>query len=104
MSFEHHCIIELMGHQRIAGLVTEEEIAGQPFIRVDIPAVDGIAAFTKFYSPNAIYCITPVEEVTCLAAVNRDRTRPFATWGLQFDTPELADKVSVDYDDDDHPF
>lgn len=97
--FEHHCIIELMGHQRIAGLVTEQEIGGQSFIRVDVPAVDGIPAFTKILSSNAIYSITPVDEATCLASVQRDRVRPIVIWGMQFNAPELEDKITIEPDD-----
>lgn len=107
MPFEHHCIIELMGHQRIAGMVTEQEIGDQSFIRVDVPEVEGIATFTKIYSANAIYSITPVDEATCLAIVSHDRARPIAIWGLNFHDPQLADKVTVEeYDDhfDDNPF
>jgi hypothetical protein len=60
-SFENFCIIELFGHQRIAGRVTEQVIAGQGFIRVDVPETKRHPkAFTRLFGPNAIYSITPV--------------------------------------------
>jgi len=61
-TFESYCIIELFGHQRIAGKVTEQVIAGQGFIRVDVPATKRQPAFTRMFGSGAIYSITPVEK------------------------------------------
>jgi len=60
--FESYCIIELFGHQRIAGKVTEQVVAGQGFIRVDVPATSRQPAFTRMFGSGAIYSITPVEK------------------------------------------
>jgi hypothetical protein len=30
-------IIELMGHRRLAGWLSEEEVAGAAFLRIDVP-------------------------------------------------------------------
>lgn len=35
--FDHWCIVESFGHERIAGRVTEQTIGGCSFIRVDVP-------------------------------------------------------------------
>ena len=35
--FDHWCIVELFGHNQIAGKVTEQAIGGQSFVRVDVP-------------------------------------------------------------------
>lgn len=64
--FEVHALVELFGHQRIAGKVSEQVIAGTGFIRVDVPATKK-AAYTRFFNPAAIYGITPVDEATALA-------------------------------------
>lgn len=64
MSFEQHAIVELFGHQRIVGKVTDVQIGGASFIRVDVPETPGIPAFTKFFGASAIYAITPVDEET----------------------------------------
>lgn len=63
--FEQWAIVEIMGHQRYAGKVTEEVIAGAAFVRVDVPAIGGAPgnpAFTKFFGPQSIYSLTPVSE------------------------------------------
>jgi hypothetical protein len=55
--------IELMGHRREAGFVTEVEVAGRKFIRLDIPAVDAPPT-THYYAPGAIYGIHPTTELS----------------------------------------
>lgn len=60
--FDNFAIVELFGHQKIAGRVTEQVIAGQGFVRVDVPENKRHAAFTRLFGAGAIYSITPVEE------------------------------------------
>lgn len=67
MKFEEWCIIELFGHQKIAGLVSEQTLGGASFIRVDVPATDHEVAFTKFFHGNAIYGLTPTTEIMAKA-------------------------------------
>jgi hypothetical protein len=66
--FDEWALVEIMGHQRIAGRVTEQEIGGQKFVRVDVPEVEGkhatIPAMTKFLGAASIYAITPMTEET----------------------------------------
>jgi len=68
-TFDQFCIVELFGHQKIAGRVTEQVIGGQGFIRVDVPNTKRNEGFTRMYGAGAIYSITPVsEEIANLAA------------------------------------
>jgi hypothetical protein len=55
-------VVEIMGHKRIAGHVTEEPIAGTNMLRIDVPAVDGRPAYTVYHGGSAIYGITPCTE------------------------------------------
>lgn len=80
--FEAWAIVELFGHQVIAGLVTEQTIGGCSFIRVDVPKVNGIAAFTKFYGQGAIYAMTPTDEAAARLAMERLHVRPISYYAL----------------------
>lgn len=60
--FSAWAILEVMGHIKLAGLVSEQVIAGQAFVRIDVPDVPGADAFTRFFGASSIYSITPVAE------------------------------------------
>jgi len=80
--FDQFAVVELFGHQIIAGVVSEQVIGGQGFVRVDVPAVDEQEVFTKFYGAGAIYAITPCDEKTMLSAVRGLRIKPIDVWKL----------------------
>lgn len=44
--FESWALVELFGHQRIAGHVTEQQIGGCQFVRVDVPEIEDKPGFT----------------------------------------------------------
>ena len=87
--FEQWCIVELMGHQKIAGRCTEQNIAGSNMLRVDVPATLGTsqmiaqAAFTRFYSSSAVYAIHPVDEATATAMAGKLQQAPITIWDMQ---------------------
>lgn len=111
MAFEQHCIVELFGHSKVAGKVTEQQIGGASFIRVDVPTTPNREGFTKFYHPNAVYAMTPVdEEIALKAAANFDQA-PVKRWELSLPAPEPVQQPlerewndgysdGRDYDDD----
>ena len=59
--FQEWCVVELFRQPQIAGLVTEQQIGGQTFMRVEVPDRKGIpgTGYTKMYAMKAIYAITP---------------------------------------------
>ncbi len=81
--FESWALVELMGHQRIAGLVTEAEIGGCKFVRVDVPEVASEQALTKFLGPASIYAITPVSEATARGLAKTINAAPVSIWDAQ---------------------
>lgn len=80
--FHQWAILELMGHQRIAGIKSEQTIGGTAFIRVDVPAHDGEAAFTKLFGSSAIYSVMFVSEEVAMAALKSCRARPVTPYEL----------------------
>lgn len=79
-------LVELFGHQKIVGKVTEATIAGGAFIRVDVPALEEKSAFTRFFGPGAIYSLNPVTEAVAMELLQRHRNEPVSEW----DVPRLA--------------
>jgi len=92
-------IVELFGHKVIAGEVTSVSVAGTEMLRVDVPAVDGAAPFSKFYGGAAIYAITPTDEATGRMAVEKFRSRPVDKWTLA--DPQLPARVIDDVEEED---
>lgn len=81
--FSQWAVVELFGHQRVAGLLTEQTIGGCHFLRVDVPdSEDGQKGFTKLYGQGAIYGITFVEERVARELARRLRVRPVEAWEL----------------------
>lgn len=79
-TFEGFAIVELFGHNVIAGHVSEQAIGGASFVRVDVPSVDGKPGYTKFFGGAAIYAITPTDEETVKIAADKIRNRPVQEW------------------------
>ena len=95
-TFNEWAKVELMGHNVIVGKVSEVVLAGGAFLRVDVPAFNGLLKFTRFFSPNAIYGISPLSEEVARALLSHYRPDPVS----RFEMPQLAEKVT---DPDDGP-
>lgn len=75
-SFGEWVILELMGHRRLAGYLTEQEIAGKGFLRLQMDEA------TQFYSPAAVYCITPTSEELARKVAATSRPVPVTRFEL----------------------
>jgi DNA polymerase-3 subunit epsilon len=98
--FDQWCIVELFGHNQIAGRVTEQSIGGQSFVRVDVPQTTKRDPFTKFYGGGAIYAITPVEPSVAQAMAEGLDTVPIETWRLK--TIDLSRQIAASHSDRDN--
>jgi hypothetical protein len=98
--FRQWAIIELFGHSQTAGLVSEQEIAGAAFVRVDTPQTENHMAHTKFYNPSAVYSITPTDEATATLAAKQIDSPPVNPWIVP--QPKALPEASYrDWDDPD---
>ena len=114
--FDLWCVVELMGHQQIAGKCTEQNIAGTNMLRVDVPETQQQPPFTKLISSSAIYAINPVDEMTAVAKAGQLNIAPIQTWNIKTyldkqllneKLPTLNEKASApdpDDMDDEHEF
>lgn len=82
--FEGWAILELMGHRRLGGRLSEATIAGAAFLRIDLPDPEDSerTAATQFYAPGSVYAITPTTaEIAC--AIAADAPEPVSRWELR---------------------
>jgi hypothetical protein len=82
-AFDQHCVVELLGHRRLAGRVREVQLAGAGFLRLDIPAAGTDPARTQFIAPGSVYALHPVTEETAQAAAAQWRPEPVQRWELR---------------------
>lgn len=102
-TFDEWCILEVMGHRRLAGRLTEHEIAGAGFLRLDVPSDPPV---TQYYRPDSVFAVHPVSEETARAAARRPAP-PVQRWELDPPRAEVVDEDDDDpykRDEDEGPF
>ncbi len=102
--FEEWVVLELMGHRKLGGKLTEQEIGGAAFLRIDVPGMtadDGFVA-TQYYTASAVYCITPVAEAVARAVAARHQPEPVTRWELPAlpAPPHVRAREGAEEDDD----
>jgi hypothetical protein len=80
--FDEWAIVEIMGHQRYAGRVSEQTIAGGSLLRIDIPATPRQPAYTKLFGVGSVYAITPVTEELAKATAASINASPISIYDL----------------------
>lgn len=98
--FEAWGIVELMGHQRAAGRLSEQTLGGANLLRVDIP--DGEGFRTVFYGASAIYALHVTDETIAKAAAAAQGTRPTYAYEVSDALRKLsAPRVAASYEQQD---
>lgn len=92
-------VVELMGHRRIAGLVSEAAQYGTAMIRIDVPAADGRIT-TQFYGGQSIYCLSPVTEDVARAVALRNQPAPVSPYEILPPKAMPAPAFDPDLEDD----
>jgi hypothetical protein len=106
-SFDSWAILELMGHVKMAGRVSEEERFGSKLGRIDVPT-DGDAFVTVYFGASSVYRLTVVSEEAARAVARGNKPRPVHQWELpkpemRPESEEYADMMDARadrYDDD----
>jgi hypothetical protein len=101
--FEAWMVIELFGHQKIAGYVTEAVIGGCSFLRVDVPAINDDPAFTRFFGNGAIYSMTPTTEEVVRRVVEYHKPQAMSVYvpPVKQIAPSTGIEMREAFDDDD---
>lgn len=105
-TFQQWAILELMGHVKLAGIVTEEERFGTKMGRIDIP--DGNGGFTtQYFGGSSVYRMTPTTEEIARHIAEDNQPTPVHPWQLRQLTsaaapvdPDDVDRECVDDDED----
>ena len=79
--------IELLGHHKLVGFVTEEQKWGQVLLRIDIPTsvnheTKKMEFTTQWYGTHALYCATPINESDAIHLAKQLRPKPFDKFDL----------------------
>lgn len=96
--FETYALVELFGHNRIVGLVTEQPIGGASFIRVDVPGPDGATRYTRMFGAAAIYAINPITKDVAISLAQRCDARPVQAYELPALPASTTDQQDADDD------
>lgn len=94
-------IVELMGHLRLAGKLTEEERFGAKMGRLDIPDGDGFV--TRYFGGASVYSITIVSEAVARHVRKSTQPEPVSPWDFPKQLPAPAavhPQNQSDQDDD----
>jgi len=90
-------LLELFGHQRIVGFLSQQAFGTGVLFKVDVPDLlkDGKKVrdgFTRYFGISAIYSITPVDEQTVrsmLPSIDGTPTRPMTLHSYSSQSDEM---------------
>jgi hypothetical protein len=91
-------IVELMGHQRTAGRLSERSIAGSNLLQVDVPVSD-TEFRTVFYGGSAIYALHPTDEQSARLMARSLGQRPVYAYDIA--QQQRLSRMDDDRDDSD---
>lgn len=98
--FESWGLVELFGHQRVVGRITEQSVGGCNFVRVDVLQADG-SFYTRLFGSGAIYALNITSEEVARALAQRMEQKPVFAYELQQPSqPRIAAPQTFGNDDD----
>lgn len=89
-SSETWAVVELMGHVKYGGRLSEEEKFGTKMGRLDVPQSDG-SFVTKFFGGSSVYSVTITTEAVARQVANTASSpAPVQPWDFPRALPERA--------------
>jgi hypothetical protein len=102
---DQYAILELFGHARIAGRISEQVFGGAALVRVDVPEVSyvereynkpertvTIPAHTRSFGGAAIYAINWCDEAAAKLAAQSIKARPIQPYSMESTLREMTDR------------
>lgn len=80
--FEAWGRLELFGHKQLAGKLSEQTIGGVHFVRIDVPPVHDVPAYTQMFTQGAIYSLTITTEQTARLLAAALRAAPITAYDV----------------------
>lgn len=100
---EQYAVIEMMGHRKIVGKITESDIAAGVLLKVTVLSKDGKPDRTEYIGLASIYCLTIVTEEVALAVAASNSPEPTWAWNIP-QRPALTEgdyrEAEFDFDDE----
>ena len=96
---EGWAIVDLFGHNHIAGYVRTALIGTSGMLRCDVPEIDDAPAYTRFIGPGAIYGLTLVTEEVAKAALKSIRPPAVTVYIPRERQLEAPEPGMIDLDD-----
>lgn len=88
---EEWAIVELMGHVKLAGRLTEEEKFGTKMGRLDIPEGEGFV--TQYFGGGSVYRITYVTEEVARHVRKQTTAAPVSPWDFPKQLPDRRELI-----------
>ena len=102
---QEFAVVEMMGHRKIVGKITESDIGLSSLLRVDVLNREGGFDRTEYIGQGSIYCLTIVTEEAAKAAAASNSPAPTWAWNIP-QRPALTEGGFIDangqdeYDED----
>lgn len=104
---EQYAVVEMMGHRKVIGKITESDIGASSLIKVTVLNKSGEPERTEYIGVGSIYCLTIVTEAVAKEAVANYTPEP--TWAYALNRPQLTgipqgSYIDADDEDDDDDY
>lgn len=100
---EQYAVIEMMGHRKIVGKITESDIAAGNLLKVTVLGKDGLPSRTEYIGTGSIYCLTIINEEVAKLAAAANAPEPTWAWGISQQRTALpsGEDAFIDAEDED---
>jgi hypothetical protein len=93
---EGWAIVDLMGHLRMGGYVSEVDFGGSRVGRIDVPAEGEEPASTHLFGGQSIYRLTFVTEEMARLVARRNPVRPIEEWDFRQDAKKRLEASALE--------